>query len=262
LLKTYSVFNTSKAPDSIHFTYTSPVDSELTLLRTRYNLDSVAGTGDEFSRITNLLHWLHFRLRHDGSVELPNPDPFTPTNIIAVADREHRPFNCGILAGTMDNVFLSMGFKSRPVVCMPYDTADYECHQLTIVWSNDRHKWILMDPTFDVWFSDTTGTPLNPYEIRTAMANGDSLRLADCINWNGQRRAKLDQYNYMAKNLFRLKTWGDWTEPGSGKRRLVEVWLVPQGYNNLVLGAVTPPPSSGLPACYTDNADWFFAPPK
>ncbi len=112
-------------------------------------------------------------------------------NILAVAEKEKRPFHCGILATVLNDVYLSMGFESRHLGCLPFDKQDSDRHSVTIVWSNDLRRWLLMDSTFDVYFTDTNGALLSPFQIRTAMAKGDSILVADCINWNGQDRRLL-----------------------------------------------------------------------
>jgi hypothetical protein len=262
LLREYSTYGHAEPPPAIFFEYMSPTDSELAKLRVVYNLDSIAGSGDEISRIENLMHWVHVRLPHNGTVSLPNPDPFTPVNILAVAEKEKRPFHCGILATVLNDVYLSMGFKSRHLGCLPFDKQDSDRHSVTMVWSDSIHQWLLMDPTFDVYFTNTKGTPLSPLQIRTAMAKGDSILVADCINWNGQPRSKVEHYNYMAKNLFCLLCGARWSSATGAKARPVYVYLIPAGYETRTVGTIDSTASEGIISYYTDNADWFFAPPK
>jgi hypothetical protein len=262
LLREYSTYGHAGPTPAISFSYASPADSNLAKLRVAYNLDSVAGSGDEISRIKNLMHWVHIRLRHDGTVSLPDPDPFTSVNILAVAEKEKRPFHCGILATVLNDVYLSMGYKSRHLGCLSFDKEDGDSHSVTIVWSKVLRQWLLMDPTFDVYFTDTNGTPLSAVQIRTAMAKGDSILVADCINWNGQPRSKIEHYNYMAKNLFRLLCGARWSSATNAKDRPVYVYLIPAGYDTSMVGTIDSAASEGIVDCYTDNADWFFAPPK
>lgn len=262
LLRRYSTYGRVKPPHAISFTYESPADSNLARLRATFNLDGVAGSGDEISRIKNLMHWVHFRLRHDGTVSLPNPDPFTSVNILAVAEKEKRPFHCGILATVLNDVYLSMGFKSRRLACLPFDKQDSDRHSVTMVWSDDLHKWLLMDPTFDTYFTSTAGTPLGPAQIRAAMAKGDSILVADSINWNGQPRSKIEHYCYMAKNLFQLLCGARWSPAANVKGKPVYVYLIPAGYDANMLGTVDSTSTEGIIKYYTDNEDWFFAPPE
>ena len=39
----------------------------LRMVREYFKLDSVAGQGDELSKIINLLHFVHDNIRHDGN---------------------------------------------------------------------------------------------------------------------------------------------------------------------------------------------------
>jgi len=162
----------------------------------------------------------------------------------------------------LNDVYLSMGFKSRHLGCLPFDKQDGDRHSVVMVWSNDLGRWLLMDPTFDAYFTSTTGTPLSPAQIRAAMAMGDSIMVADCINWNGQPRSKVEHYNYMAKNLFQLLCGASWSSSQNAKGRSVYVYLIPIGYDSNTLGTVDSTSSEGLIQYYTANADWFFARPK
>ena len=58
------------APDSTKidnpFRYESKDSRSLSMVREYFKLDSVAGQGDELSKILNLLHFAHDNMRHDG----------------------------------------------------------------------------------------------------------------------------------------------------------------------------------------------------
>jgi hypothetical protein len=261
LLRQYGKYGTIAPLAAIKFTFPSPVDSALVNLRTTYNLDSVAGHGNEFSRMINLMQWVHNTIRHDGNTTLPLPKPLTTMNILKAAVQDHQPFYCGILGHVLIDAYLAEGFKARFLGCLPADPLDQDSHGVTIVWSNERKKWILMDPTFDVWFTDPAGLPLSPMEIRTRMASGDSIRLADCINWNGQTRAKMGHYNYMAKNLFRMRTAARWSPNPIVASRFVDLWLIPDGYADDLLGKIDSTLVKDELIYRTDNAEMFFAPP-
>ena len=50
------------------FTYQSKDDYRLRAVRDYLKLDSVAGQGDELSKIINLLHFVHDNMPHDGII--------------------------------------------------------------------------------------------------------------------------------------------------------------------------------------------------
>lgn len=188
----------------IDFIYAPPSDSLLTATRLRFNLDSVAGNGNELSRIKNLLHFVHETVVHNGSA----PYPHVPMNFGSLYDickAENRGFNCRLMAIMLTEVLLAEGIPARYLTCMPkyYDT-DTECHVIAVAWSKDLGKWIWVDPTFDAWVTDEDGVMLGPAEVRNRLIAGQPLLLNDYANWNHQNKQTVEYYlkEYMAKNLY------------------------------------------------------------
>lgn len=49
------------------FRYAEPSDRMLRITCKKFNLDKIAGKGDDISRMKNLLYWVHDNIEHDGS---------------------------------------------------------------------------------------------------------------------------------------------------------------------------------------------------
>ncbi len=60
-------YNTAEKDNLPAFTYQSTADTNLAALKTAFNLDSIAGYGDDVARIINLMEWVHGLIPHDGS---------------------------------------------------------------------------------------------------------------------------------------------------------------------------------------------------
>ncbi|MFZ1683858.1 MAG: transglutaminase domain-containing protein, partial [Candidatus Zixiibacteriota bacterium] len=204
--------------------------------------------------------WVHTRVRHDGSST--NPSPANALHIIDVCDKEGRGVNCRMLGTTLNEVYLAMGFKSRHLTCLPYDTLDQDCHVINMVWSTQFNKWIGMDPTNDAYWMDINHTPLSPWEVRRAMERGDSLVLSDSINWNGQPQSRQSYYNYIAKNSFRFMAPGSSSYGYESNAQVIEVGLYPTDYRPDLIGKSDSTRYKGIIYEYSDDPDWFFAPPK
>lgn len=260
LLRTYSKFGRTLPTEFPKFTYAVPSDSNLTRLRLAFHLDSIAGTGDEFSRQRNLLRWVHKRIRHDGNSS--NPSPANAEHIISICDSLKRGVNCRMLATTLNEMYLAMGFKSRHLTCLPFDTLDTDCHVINMVWSTQFNKWLYMDPTYDAYWMNVQKVPLSPWEVRRSIEVGDSLVVSDSINWNGQPKTRLEYYNYMAKNLFRFMAPRVSSFGYESTTSVKELCLNPSAYQSSLLGKSDSTKYKGLTYYYTDNADWFFAPPQ
>jgi hypothetical protein len=260
LLRDHAPAGETVSAKSNQFTYSDPSDSNLVRLRTQYRLDSVAGNGDELSKIINLLHWAHTIVRHDGNST--NPTPRNALHIIQVCKDENRGVNCRMMATILNEAYLSMGFKSRHVTCMPFDKQDGDCHVITMVWSNQFGKWLYMDPTFEGTFRNAAGAYLSIAEVRDAMIRGDSLVMSDNMNWNGQPHSKSDYYRYMAKNLFRF-VCPQRSEFGyESKDSVAWVYLDPFGYDSREPAKPdSTKPTRILTDYYTTNAPSFWAKP-
>jgi hypothetical protein len=190
-----------------NFSYQSSDNPNLIKIRKDLKLDSIAGTGNEISKIINLMHWVHNIIRHDGSAPT-NPTSKNAIDIIKVCKTENRGVNCRMMATVLNECYLSMGIKSRFVTCMPKETIFEDCHVINMVYSNDLKKWIWIDPTFDAYVMNEKGELLGLAEVRERLINGKTLLLNPDANWNRKSSQTKEYYleTYMAKNLYRLRT--------------------------------------------------------
>lgn len=251
---------TSSTGQRIDFTYSEPSDSILTVTRLRFNLDSVAGNGDELSRIKNLLHFVHESVRHNGSA----PAPQVPANFGALYDickKENRSLNCYFMAVMLTEVLLAEGIPARFLVCLPkFCELDSDSHIIATAWSRDLKKWVWVDPTFDAWVTDENGVMLSPEEVRKRLIADEPLVINDYANWNHENDQTVDHYlkEYMAKNLYIIgcNTINQAEPEGTLSCRSVpvekgkRVYLVPEGISY-----------GGSYDIQTTDPDVFWAPP-
>lgn len=190
-------------PDGMRFRYATPNDPNLVRIREHFKLDSVAGAGDEISKIKNLLHWVHEIVPHDGSSY--NPEIKNTIAMVELCKKENRGVNCRMMAQMLTEVYLAMGFKARFVTCLPKDFVS-DCHVITTVYSNTLDKWLWVDPTFDAYVMDENGTMLSIAEVRERLRTDKPLQLNDYANWNHKSKQTKEYYidTYMAKNLYYL----------------------------------------------------------
>lgn len=199
-------YSFSDQRDIPNFSYQSMNDPNLVRIRKDLKLDSVAGDGNELSKIFNLLHWVHNLVRHDGSSN--NPTLKNAIDLIKVCKQENRGVNCRMLATILNECYLSMGITSRYITCMPKETKFDDCHVINMVYSKDLKKWIWIDPTFDAYVMDEKGGLLGIQEVRQRLIKGMPLVLNADANWNRKSLQTKEYYlqTYMAKNLYRLET--------------------------------------------------------
>lgn len=192
----------AKDDTKVEFRYQPEESYNLRLVREYFKLDSVAGQGDELSKIINLLHFAHDNIRHDGGNRaIAEMDAIDIYNYYKTTGKG---VNCRQLAISLCEMYLSMGIPARYVTCMPADSLDYECHVINTVWSSQLQKWLYIDPTMDAWVMDENGTMLSIAEVRERLINNMPLVLCETANWNHEEQQTKEHYleEYMAKNLY------------------------------------------------------------
>ena len=204
-LKKGNNFNFSEKIDLPEFTYADSSDTHLKAVRSEFKLDSIAGKGSEVSRLLNIMHWLHYAVRHDGSSN--NPSLKNALDLVAVCRLENRGVNCRMLATILNECYLSMGFKSRMVTCMPKPDEFDDCHVINEVYSEELQKWIWLDPTFDAYVMNEKGELLGIWEVRERLIADLPLLVNPDANWNREFSEDKAYYldYYMAKNLYRIE---------------------------------------------------------
>ena len=187
------------------FTYQSSSAPELVALREGFKLDSIAGTGNEVSRILNLLRWVHELIPHDGNHG--NPVVKNAMSLIKTCKKEERGLNCRGLATVLNECYLALDIKSRFITCMPKDSVFQDCHVINMVYSNDLNKWLWIDPTNNAYVMNEKGELLSIEEVRERLINDQPLLLNPDANWNRKESVYKEHYlyYYMAKNLYRLE---------------------------------------------------------
>jgi len=207
ILKRASKYNTGDQRPLPQFTYESSHDPHLTALREKFKLDSVAGFGNETSRLINLLHWVHNNVHHDGQHE-SGIDQENADEIIKVTREKNIGVSCGELASVLNDCYLAMGWHSRKVYCFPKDSLgnDHDSHVINMVYLSSKKKWIWVDPTNDAYVMDDAGNLLSIAEVRQRIIDIQPLVVNPDANWNHRTSTEKQFYlnYYMAKNLYQL----------------------------------------------------------
>lgn len=210
VLKNAPHYAAQPAGDAPAFTYAPPSDPDLQRVRDFFPLDSIAGNGDEISRMKRIMYWLHDEIPHDGSGGFPQHTPRNAIDLYKACKEQHRGLNCRGLALVLSELYLAMGWPSRALTCQPKKySSDPDCHVINMVWSRDLQKWVWMDPSFAAFVTDENGLLLHPGEVRQRLIDGRPLVLNEDANWNHKSKQTKEDYleTYMAKNLYYLSAY-------------------------------------------------------
>jgi hypothetical protein len=237
ILKRANKYNLSDSRPLPKFNYQASDNPNLMELRKGFNLDSIAGQGNDVLKILNLLHWVHNLVPHDGNHD--NPEVKNALSMINVCKKDNRGLNCRGLALVLNECYLAMGIKSRIVTCYPKDILkiDPDCHVINSVYSESLKKWLWIDPTFNAYVMNEKGEMLSIEEVRERLITDKTLILNPDANWNNQNPQTKENYlyNYMAKNLYMLECPAtseyDMETPREGKT-ISYIKLLPLDYDN------------------------------
>jgi len=234
----------------LKWTYKTEQSPELVQMRQVFKLDSIAGAGDELSKILNLLHWVHNSYRFDGTKELPPYDGIV--DLMTKCYNSNHTMACGAFAEVLNECYLAIGLKSRRVVCLPKDSTDFDCHSINTVYSKTLNKWIWIDPTNNAYVMNEKGELLSIPEVRQRLITNKPLILNPDANVNRIYSVVKQNYlyDYMAKNLYAFNCFVD----GGGENQ--SNLLLPVEYKGVI-----PRTRMNKPKC-TNNPDIFWAKPE
>ena len=161
-----------------------------------------------FERAVNLMHHVHQELSCPGGQAKP-----AENNTYGImAARGQATLFCWHKATVLTEMLLSVGVPCVRLTCLP-QTFDYDRHVVTLAYMPEFDRWVLLDPTFDTYFLDADGLPMDPCAIRRAYLAGGVPRfqhIAIDKHWtlvlNSVVYETYDEWYavYMAKNMFRL----------------------------------------------------------
>jgi hypothetical protein len=213
------------------FTYQDANDAHLTELRKTYNLDSVAGKGDEVTRAICLLQWFHNQVPHEDVRRLK---VLTASNIIETYRKTKFAQGCYPLSIAMNEIFLSMGIKSRSVICysdkFPVPNGG---HVINAVYIDSLNKWIYMDPQENAYIKDEKGNFLSIAEVRERLIDGRPLVLNATANYHHvSSKKEVYLYQFMAEHMYRMicPLHSEWNSQTREEGKTLEyVELLPYG---------------------------------
>ena len=121
---------------------------------------------------------------------------------IEFAEKQNGYTNCRGMAIILHGVLRAYGFQANLVECWPAPSDNSDIHVVCEVYLEDLHKTVMLDPSNNlIYFKD--GVPLNLFELRTAIANGeaDTLTMNENASHNGEAFDIMQMLAYMSKNL-------------------------------------------------------------
>ena len=132
----------------------------------------------DFENMMRLMIWVHKALIPD-SMATP-AEPFHCLNILEKTWTDQMTSNCWMFSVVLNEIYLSVGYRSRMVRCMPLDLRFCDCHCVVQAYVEQYRKWVTFDPSFGTYYCNTQKVPLNLKEIREYIIRGEPYRYEIC----------------------------------------------------------------------------------
>ena len=196
----YDYTDTKALPDFIYQESSFP---KLKELKDKYNLDAVAGNASELSKILNLLKWVHQQITHDGQHN--NPSTMNALQLLDSCKATGRGLNCRGFAVVLNEVYLSMGFKSR-LITLESEVYQGSAHALNAVYSQEKQKWLWVDAEFGAYLMDEKGELLSPAEVRERIIQNKTIIVNPDASWNRKIYQTYQSYiiEFVAPLLYKI----------------------------------------------------------
>lgn len=196
LLKKYSKYSCLYANNqSLSFTYSDKSSKKLQKLSEYLELERLVSYND-FTTMKNIMKLVNTHLIHNGFQQFG-----VNRDAMSILTQQNGMASCRGLAIVLCEALLSVNIASRFIACWPYEHPYEECHVICIAYSRQLNKWILLDPTNNLYMENHNGVPMDIAEFREALLSNQLFHINDDTNWNGSKVSKNQYCNYMIKNM-------------------------------------------------------------
>ena len=192
-------------------------------------MKEIADDGTDYEKTRRLLEWeaehIVHNAKYDGHVQN------TALSLFEYAYDTEESINSRSLSLALTECLLAVGLKAR--VIYMYPGSPYQCdnHVVCEVWMKELNKWVMVDPTYNSVVLDKDNTPLNILEIRTALAELESLHLADGFHYNGQAVPEDEILQHYAKNMFWFSVFTIQGCIEENTPDILPITIAPKGYD-------------------------------
>lgn len=197
------------------FTYANNDRENMQDIISTHNLDTVVDGKNDINTAIALMGWLCKRYKH-GNPSSNFPASDTPQAIMESADKNNMHGNCRMLSVILAHLLRAYGIKAYHVTCMPYEYPFDDCHVVVNAYIASLAKWIMLDPSSNLYLKNSIGEIIDVAEFRTHLIAGDTLTMSTHHTYTAEEDwfatkhglrtdTPINAYtDYMAKNMVRF----------------------------------------------------------
>ncbi len=184
------------------FLYPLNYDSYFQKLKAKYKFEKYL-VSSEIETCKNILRWVNETMLFRDYDEYLGE--YRADCILQYAISNRKILNCAMHSIVLTEVLSALGFKCRSIQCLPLDPLDNDSHFINLVFINNFHKWIALDPSFATFFLNSRNEYLNLRELRQYYLKDDFFKIVRHTRFPKSKGFDMNWYKaYLAKNLFRF----------------------------------------------------------
>jgi len=165
----------------------------------KYRLDETAGEGNDFDRVLRVMNWLCSNTWYNG-MSIWSAYLFqrheSSARILRYAYEKSfaRALNCKHRALLLADCLMALGMPALPLWLRNYSWHEGGPegtfrHCVVHVWLKDERRWVMLDPSFNAFVTDTHGKALHLADIHERHRQGQTL-LPGQYAFNGMQDCK------------------------------------------------------------------------
>lgn len=149
-----------------------------------------------------ILDWINKNFRHDGTVVLP--DDLSGLGLYEFAKKENFRLNCLGMAILYYEMCTSFDILARVIICMPREIFFDDCHVVCEIYNQEEEQWMMIDPSYNVYFIDDNNKILSLKQIRKLVSKSETIKFNDDASYYGNSLCQKFYMQAFIRNLYRF----------------------------------------------------------
>lgn len=156
---------------------------------------------NSFQTILRIQSKIIRRFRHNGNSVLAYGEPIINTLL-----NTKEELTCMGFAKLLTEMLLINKIKARIVICKQKEKIDYDAHVVVLAYVEEIDKFVMFDPTYNLYITDQYDVPLSISEIRERLINKLPMKIYPKSQYNNSELSFELYIRMLEKKFYRFYT--------------------------------------------------------
>lgn len=127
-----------------------------------------------FKNISNICRIIRLFAVDNVNNIIQSPFTFTGIQLMEMCLKKYK-LNCAGCSVVLNDILLTLGYKSKCICCIPYDTQNLNTHVMVHVYDGDYERWFVADPAMGRVPCNKKGECMDILALRRYLSEEDEL---------------------------------------------------------------------------------------